>query len=442
MTRLKGKVGALLGLAVFLVHAVSPVAGSGDSRWNVFQALSLIRHGDLDLDEYQPRLQASRYYAITRPDGHYRTIYPTGTALLAVPAVAGLETALRGFHFALEPLAARIQSPPLAALLRGDLENSSVAVEILIASLWIALATVILYSIALHFASLGTALAIALIFAFASPAWSTGSRALGMQAADMLLLSAAILAAVHAERKPALWAVAGALLSFAFFTRPTNAIPAAVFAIWAITRGRRPFLLLVAAAAPVALLFALRNYSIYGSLLEPYYRPTGAPQGALGVHGNLAAALLGHLASPARGLFVYAPILLAALPGFFLWWRQPERRPLAAAMAAIACLHYLLISSFSVWWGGYCNGPRLFSDVLPVFMVLLIPVFDAWRQYKPALRVLLVLGIAGGIWCNGWSAWNQGPASWNTVPNRIDAHTERVWDWSDPPFLRGLPGRT
>lgn len=442
MRRLKGKAGALLGLAVFLLHAASPVVTSGDSRWTVFQSLSLLHRGDLDLDEYQPRLQASNYYAITRPDGHYRTIYPAGTALLAAPAVAGLQASLRVFHFALEPVAARIQSPALAALLRGNMEDSSLAVELLIASFWIALAAVLIYCIALEFTGVGPALAVALIFAFASPAWSTGSRALGMQAADMLLLSAALLTAIHAARRPALWTLAGALLSFAFFTRPTNAIPAAVFAVWAFRTGRKPLVLLIAGALPVAALFAARNLGIYGAVLEPYSRPAGAPQGSLGVHASWTSALLGHLISPARGLFVYSPILLGALPGFLLWWRNPAQRTLAAVLAAIAVLHYLLISSVPIWWGGYCNGPRLFSDVLPVFIVLLIPLLDSWKARSGPARAAIVAAIVVGVAINGWSAWNPGPARWNTVPNDVDYHTERVWDWSDPPFLRGLPGRT
>ncbi|MBN9664037.1 MAG: glycosyltransferase family 39 protein [Acidobacteria bacterium] len=442
MRRLKGQAGVLLGLAVFVLHSASPVVTSGDSRWTVFQALSFLQRGDLDLDEYQPRLQASGYYAITRPDGHYRTIYPAGTALLAAPAVAGLQAALGAFHFALEPLAARIHSPALAALLRGNLEDSSLLVELLIASLWIALAAVLLYCIALEFTGVGTAVAVALIFAFASPAWSTGSRALGMQAADMLLLSAALLAGIHAARRPAQWTLAGAILSFAFFTRPTNAIPAAVFAVWALRTGRKPLILLIAGALPIAALFAVRNFSIFGALLEPYARPAGAPQGSLGVHASWAKALVGHLVSPARGLFVYAPILLGAMPGFLLWWRIPARRTLAAVLAAIAVLHYLLISSVPIWWGGFCNGPRLFSDILPVFVVLLIPLLDSWKARSLAARTAIAVAIALGVLINGWSACNPGPARWNTIPNDIDYHTERVWDWSDPPFLRGLPGRT
>jgi hypothetical protein len=442
MRPLKGKAGVLLGLAVFLLHAASPVVTSGDSRWTVFQALSLIHHGDLDLDEYQPRLHSSNNYAITRPDGHSRTIYPIGTALLAAPAVAGLEASLHILHFALEPLAARIPSPTLAALLRGKLEDSSLVVELLIASLWIAMAAVLIYCIALEFTGVGTALAVALIFAFASPAWSTGSRALGMQAADMLLLSAALLAGIQAARRPALWTLAGAILSFAFFTRPTNAIPAAVFALWAIRAGRRPFFLLLAGALPVAAIFAARNLGIYGSLLEPYARPAGAPQGSLGVHASWTTALLGHLISPARGLFVYSPILLGAIPGFLLWWRAPAHRTLAVVLATIALIHYVLISLVPIWWGGYCNGPRLFSDVLPVFIVLLIPLLDSWKVRSGATRAAIVVAITLGVLVNGWSAWNPGPARWNTVPNDVDYHTERVWDWADPPFLRGLPGRT
>lgn len=442
MRRLKGKAGVLLGLAVFLLHAASPVVTSGDSRWTVFQTLSLLHRGDLDLDEYQPRLQASNNYAIIRPDGHSRTIYPVGTALLAAPAVAGLEASLHIFHFALEPLAARTQSPAISALLRGNLEDSSLAVELLVASLWIAVAAVLIYCIALEFTGVGTALAVALIFACASPAWSTGSRALGMQAADMLLLSAALLAGIQAARRPALWILAGAILSFAFFTRPTNAIPAAVFALWALRSGRRPFILLLTGALPIAAIFAARNFSIFGAPLEPYSRPAGAPQGSLGVQARWATALTGHLVSPARGLFVYSPILLGAIPGFLLMWRAQAHRTLAAVLAAIAVLHYVLISSVPIWWGGYCNGPRLFSDILPVFIVLLIPLLHSWKTRSLGARAAIVVAITLGILVNGWSAWNPGPARWNTVPNDVDYHTERVWDWTDPPFLRGLPGRT
>jgi hypothetical protein len=28
--------------------------------------------------------------------------------------------------------------------------------------------------------------------------------------------------------------------------------------------------------------------------------------------------------------------------------------------------------------------------------------------------------------------------SWDETPVDVDDHPERVWDWSDPPFLRGL----
>lgn len=439
MRRTRIAAGVLLGLLVFSVHALSPAASSGDSRWNVFQALSLIHRGDLDLDEYEPRLRASHNYAIVRPDGHARTMYPDGTAILATPFVAGLEVGLRLAHPLLEPLA-RTQSPLRAALLRGQLEDAPVPVEILIASLWMALTALMLYRIALLFTETGPALVTALIFAFATPAWSTGSRALGMQAADMLLLTAAILAALEAERRPALWALAGALLSFGFFTRPTNAIPAAVFAVWAYSHGRRKFLTLAAGAAPVAVLFAVRNLGIYGSWLEPYALPSGAPQGSLGLHATFVTALPGHLVSPARGLFVYAPALMFAALGCAAWWEK-ERRSVAAAMAAIALLHLLLISSFSIWWGGYSNGPRLFADVLPVFLVLLIPVLDQWKAQTRGARTAFVLCVLLGLFINGWSAISPAPGRWNFVPNRVDAHTERVWDWSDPPFLRGLrPG--
>lgn len=428
----------LLGLAVFLVHTASPVVVSGDSRWNVFLALSAIHHGDLDLDEYAARVDASGQYAVQRPDGHIRALYPPGTVLLAVPEVAGLELTLHVLHPLLEPLARQTASPPRAALLRGDLERAALPVELLLASLWMAVAAVLVFRVGLAFTDPGPSLAVALVFAFASPAWSTGSRALGMQAADILLLSAAFLCAALAERRTAWWAAAGAVLSFGFYTRPTNAIPAAVFALWALWSGRRAFVWLVAGALPVAVVFTVRNLAVFGAVLEPYARPEGAPQGALRGPSEWGTALAGHLVSPARGLFVYAPILLAAAPGFLVWWRTPGRRAWAVAPAAICGLHYLLISSFSIWWGGYSNGPRLFADVLPAFVVLLVPFFGRWGRWPRAVRGLAMAAVVAGVLINGWTAWSPAPAAWNFVPNDVNQHTERIWDWADAPFLRGL----
>jgi hypothetical protein len=33
---------------------------------------------------------------------------------------------------------------------------------------------------------------------------------------------------------------------------------------------------------------------------------------------------------------------------------------------------------------------------------------------------------------------NWGPANWNNTPNNIDNNRDRLWDWYDIQFLRGL----
>src|SRR5688500_11342884 len=46
--------GGLVALAAFVVFAVSPVETVSDSRWALPASISLVRHGDVDLDEYRP----------------------------------------------------------------------------------------------------------------------------------------------------------------------------------------------------------------------------------------------------------------------------------------------------------------------------------------------------------------------------------------------------
>ncbi|MBI5084218.1 MAG: hypothetical protein HZB13_06430, partial [Acidobacteria bacterium] len=98
--------------AVFLVHALSPVPASGDSRWTVPTALSLLDRGDLNLDEYQREMTASGYYAIECVSlDRTRRAYPLDTRPDAAAACAG------SHHYTVFPLA----GPVLSAAVIGPL---------------------------------------------------------------------------------------------------------------------------------------------------------------------------------------------------------------------------------------------------------------------------------------------------------------------------------
>src|SRR5712671_1534091 len=64
--------------------------GCADSMWSIPTAVSLLDHGDPNLDEYLPMLRERRFSFILPIDDHYYTIYPLGTSIMAIPAIVAL----------------------------------------------------------------------------------------------------------------------------------------------------------------------------------------------------------------------------------------------------------------------------------------------------------------------------------------------------------------
>jgi hypothetical protein len=84
----------ILFLIVFLTYILSPVVQSSDSRLNLYTTMSILKHGNLELDEYAPLL--GDYYATERFNGHLYNKYPVGPSLLALPFVWLADTATGG----------------------------------------------------------------------------------------------------------------------------------------------------------------------------------------------------------------------------------------------------------------------------------------------------------------------------------------------------------
>jgi hypothetical protein len=65
---------------------------------------------------------------------------------------------------------------------------------------------------------------------------------------------------------------------------------------------------------------------------------------------------------------------------------------------------------------------------------------NALTGSKPLWKsgVGLVVGIVliWGLFINGTGAAFRDGYCWSAYPNTIDSHPSRVWDWSDPQFLR------
>jgi hypothetical protein len=444
-----------------VVYVVSPNATSFDSRWTIPTALSLLHHGDVNLDEYLPLLVRDGFYhiecvTVTKartfpltdasqcPAGHYYNFYPVAVAIIAAPAVFVLEHGLAAAQPLIRPLVpylpGQLRRDMPRRFLEGDLLGGAPVAEIVIASWITALPVALMYLVAREFLGTPQSLAIAGLCAFATPAWSTASRGLWQHGPSMLLLALTLWLAAHAHRDPRWIRFAGAPAALAFYVRPTNAVWLAAITLFVFVRHRRQFWAYLLGMLPVVALFSAINISIYGNLLAPYFFVRRVAEPGLSLL-PLPEALAGNLFSPARGLFVFVPLFLLSVYGACLKPEWPAARSLRPFLAGALVGHYLLICSFQDWSAGHSYGPRYFTDVVPLLVFFLIPVLP--RMVGRTARARLLCGLfcalsAASLFIHFEGATNWECMRWNTSPIEIRYAPWRIWDWHDLQFLRGL----
>jgi hypothetical protein len=438
---------------VFVSHSLSPNVTSADSHWIVPQMASLLSEGHTDLNEYPELLREHKYngidcvdaeYRFTRPDpaqgcppaSHNYIHFPVGTAVLALPPMVAMDLVLRVAGPPLLHAWGNRLPPAIRGFLGRDYVPNYGLVEMVLASFLMGVAAAFVFLIGREFLSRRMAVLLALLFAYCTAAWSTGSRALWQHGPEMLMLAIAVYLLVKATQRPSLAPWSAVPLAFAYFIRPTGAIAVAMLGLFVFIHHREWFpkwaLLGAATAAP----FVAFNLALYHRPLQPYFTQQGFLEPTVRNAGRFLAAMAGQCISPSRGLFVFSPFLLFAGWGIWTAFRRNWQAPLAYYLAAILLLHWIAISAYADWTAGFCFGPRYFSDVTPIFIFFLIPVlaaFETGRAPRMAMAAFAITALIGfGIHLRGAVNWDV--ERWNDP----DVNSARAWDWKDPQFLRGL----
>jgi len=105
------------------------------------------------------------------------------------------------------------------------------------------------------------------------------------------------------------------------------------------------------------------------------------------------------LFSPARGLFVYCPVLLCCALGLAqLRSREDKIRALAWIVPSVSLL--MLISSFNGWHGGWSSGPRYLIPALP-FLCLLLPRLSLLHGFGKILFLATLAFSLVNMWAVG-----------------------------------------
>jgi hypothetical protein len=193
------KISLIIFLAVFVVYFKSENSGSSDAKWTIHAAMSIIKEGNSDLDEYKQIIEKNYDYAIEFIDGHYYNLYPIGTSIVALPFVWAINLLSGKILFISEDsFLGNIKFYNLHDILKYSFPRG---IELFIASFIVALNAFIIYRILLS-EKVQYPLVSVFIFAFCTSSWSTASRALWQHGPSMLMLSLTLLLILSARKKP------------------------------------------------------------------------------------------------------------------------------------------------------------------------------------------------------------------------------------------------
>ena len=130
---------------------------------------------------------------------------------------------------------------------------------------------------------------------------------------------------------------------------------------------------------------------VFGNWIELNPYVAGVGQGFNWLQPHLLEVLF----STNRGLFLWSPLLLLAVLGWWPLWKR-ERRLTLLIVVNFAIQLYLIASWFA-WSGAAAFGQRFFTNMLPAFALGLAALLTRW-QTRLAFRWLVMLCLVFVIW--------------------------------------------
>ncbi|MGH7787618.1 MAG: hypothetical protein ACRERC_12165, partial [Candidatus Binatia bacterium] len=407
---------------------------AGDSVPMILTPIAMLRGDGVDLARFAylwplwrgANTKDGHPYFVTHRRGEVVSVYPHGTSLLALPLVAAQMVVAdadgRGWE--------QDRSASMARIMALN-KNSAAALS--------ALTGVCLFLL-LRAQGFGwQAWAATLIAGLGSNLWMIASQSLWQHTGGALSFAAALaLLAPTRVGRARLCAGGFATAAIAVCRLQAFLFPLGIglAVLWRYRRASGWFLI-----GPIALGLPLLfyNYWYFGAAvggfaaLEPYNGPVHAVSGTW--TSDVATGLLGTLVSPSHGLLVFSPwigLALAALPA--IGGRLP-----AVVRAALWMLipFTAMLSAHATWWAGWSWGPRYWTDVMPLFGVVLGFALDwSWRRARPLCVALFASGaFAIAIQGLGSACY---PCSWDSRPTNVNVDHARLWDWRDSVLTRSL----
>jgi len=359
---------------------VWPGFPSPSERGRAYQALAVVHRGALAIDE-----ELACFGAMEDVAGHGGRLYPNkapGLLPILVPA-ALLAHALAGAspdrELALTLALGRLLAASLPLLLTAGLLHRSCRA-------WPG----------------GRRLAI-VATVLASPLLTASLLLFSHAFCALLLLAASLL--LRQPPRPLAPALAGFLLAWSFAAEYPTVVPGVVLLLCALPKlGARSACAAVLGGVPPLLALAAYNAACFGSPMalssgheaDPAFAHLAA-SGVFGVGWPTPAGLAELLASPARGLLVWVPLLLLVAVTPML--PRQERRMVLPGLAALAA-SIVMLAGYPNRHGGWFAGPRYLLHALPLAVPAIAAVLHRLRENRAgaALSGAAVLWSLAATW--------------------------------------------
>ena len=346
MTRRAAVVIAAYALLAVIVIPVYPhfVSPNEFTRWAT--AAAIIDLHTLEVTRFVP-LFGGDFEDLSEVHGHFYSNKAPGGALVGLPGYA---------------IARAVVGVPSPQTMRITLTAMRLVSSTLPALL---LAIVFFYTARALGAERSETALLALLFG--TPLFAYGLLNFSHALTAMALFSAWVRLFVRGSARDDV--LAGVLIGIAVLSEYPAAIPAAVLVACAI--GSRSVARIVAGGLPFAIALAIYNRLLFGSFFSlssgfesdaAFRRLAGSGLFGIGLPDPLI--LLRLLIDPARGLFVFSPILLLGLAAFPEVRRRFSARQLWSLLLVPAAM-ILMYAGYPNWHGGWTMGARYLVPALP-----------------------------------------------------------------------------
>lgn len=259
---------------------------------------------------------------------------------------------------------------------------------------------------------------VCLIYALGTSAWSYTSQGMFQHTSCNFFLVVGLYCLLKKDTTGyTLLAAIG--FALAVWSRPTCIIFVVLAGLYMLIHARRRFPAFFLLNIISALGILVYNNYFFGSFFH-FPQTFGAEIIAYNKTGSadvwqtpILTGLSGILFSPARGLFVFSPVLLFAIYGLFLMLRQKQEFSPFLFFITACMIILVLDSRWFDWWGGWSFGYRIILETIPFLTLLLIPVFRHIGNMSSLYKGIFIVFFSWSVSIQAIGAFAYDVGGWD-----------------------------